>query len=145
MKCHYTTVLDIDAHAEMLGSTMEGALAYKDSFNNLTLAHPMAGLAEYGRPSTSQILRYMKVDSQDHSVPIHPSKPGFQFKLKHKIADFEWAKMFYGEKFTDEMQLKVTSKQAYYGGQLKGIEFVERYSTEEEFSAAHAGTGIYIY
>ena len=50
--------------------------------------------------------------------------------------------MFYGEKFTDEMQLKATSKQVYYGGQLKGIEFLDRYPTEQEFSAAHAGTSI---
>ena len=40
------------------------------------------------------------------------------------------------------MQLKATSKQAYYGGQLKGIEFLDRYPTKQEFSAAHAGTGI---
>jgi len=40
------------------------------------------------------------------------------------------------------MQLKATSKQAYDGGQLKGIEFLDRYPTEQEFSAAHAGTGI---
>ena len=31
------------------------------------LASPMAGLADYGRPSTPQILRYMKVDSRDYS------------------------------------------------------------------------------
>jgi len=139
MVCDFL-VLDIDM--EMLGSTLDEALVYKNSFNDLTLASPMAGLADYGRPSTPQILRYMKVDSRDYSVPIYPSKPGFRFKLKNKIADFEWAQMFYGEKFTDEMQLKATSKQAYYGGQLKGIEFLDRYPTEQEFSAAHAGTGI---
>ena len=52
----------------------------------------------------------------------------------------------YGEKFADEMQLKAASKQAYYGGQLKGIELevLDRYPTEEECSssAAHVGTGI---
>ena len=51
--------LVMDVNAEMLGSTstMKEALAYKSSFNNLTSASPMAGLADYGRPSTPQILR----------------------------------------------------------------------------------------
>ena len=95
-------VMDVDA--EMLGSTLPEVLAYRDSFTNLTLASPMTGLADYGLPSTPQILRYMKVDSRDYSVPIYPSKPGFRFKLKNRIADFEWAQTFYGEMFTDEMQ-----------------------------------------
>ena len=70
----------MDVDAEMLGSTLKEAMAYRNSFSNLTLASPMAGLADYGRPCTPQILRYMKVDSRDYSVPIYPSKPGFRFE-----------------------------------------------------------------
>ena len=35
--------------------------------------------------------------------------------------------MYHGETLADEMKLKVQSNQAYYGGQLQGVECLDRY------------------
>lgn len=65
------------------------------------------------KPTERELDKYMREANKDWSLPLYPSGRGFRYHMKGSTGTQEWARMLYGERSTDEMQLRDSSKQAY--------------------------------
>ena len=81
------------------------------------------------KPTEQELNKFIRQSKLDLTVPISPSmrRRGFRFHLKGGIGDPEWAQMWYGERLTDEVQLRESTHVSYQLPQLKVCEFKSRY------------------
>ena len=61
----------------------------------------------HDKPTERELEKTLKRDKRDWSLPLYPSGRGFRHHLGSKTVEHEeWAQMGYGEKMTDEVQLR---------------------------------------
>lgn len=85
------------------------------------------------KPTERELEKILKNDKRDWGVPLYPSGRGFRHHLGSKnVEREELAQMWYGEKMTDEVQLRDSSAEACQLQQLKVFEFKERCPIETQ-------------